>query len=548
MKTHMSSVLPRLILAAHLALFALPRAHADEDGSTVTANLSAPGKPATLRINMPWADIHIVGVDGNTVTVQSTLNQKGAKPKREDGLRRLDDELTFELTEKNNVVTLGIAGDNPWASHDAEFNVSVPRAMMLDVKTEAGGDLTVKDVAGDIDVSNMNGEVHLEGITGSAVISTMNGEVHAVYTKPPQKLVSITSMNGEVELRVPAETKANVRLRTHNGSILTDFDENALKTKTEGKTGGYSYGYGGDTREAVRAATDAAKMAVQVAVDIGRDVARQVEMQMKMADEQAHQDKVQAEEQAKADNDQAKADADEAKAQKEADEAEASANSAPAAATAGSATLVAPVAPKAPHAPRAARAPRPPMPPMNGGKTVTGTLNGGGVDIKISTMNGEITLRQTETAGTKATGTNTTNSVTVKFEDPDRFTDVHENRSSANSTDYLDTLGSYLQAIAGPRLAAGQRLVIKITDVDLAGDNQLGSPDMIRVMKDIYSPKVKLKFQLLGPDGQVLKAGERQLNDTNYQSQGGRPGSNEPLYYDKLLLKQWVQDEFGGKS
>jgi hypothetical protein len=45
-------------------------------------------------------------------------------------------------------------------------------------------------------------------------------------------------------------------------------------------------------------------------------------------------------------------------------------------------------------APRPARAPRAPMPPMTGGKLVTGTLNGGGVDIKVSTMNGEITLRQ----------------------------------------------------------------------------------------------------------------------------------------------------------
>ncbi len=540
MKTNIPSQLLRLLVAANLSLFALTRAHADEDGSTVTANLSAPGKPATLRINMPWADIHIVGVGGNTVTVQSTLNQKGAKPRREDGLRRLDDELTFELTEKNNVVTLGIAGDNPWSSHDAEFNVSVPRTMALDVKTEAGGDLTVKDIEGDIDVSNMNGEVRLEGISGSTVVSTMNGEVHAVYSKAPQKLVSITSMNGEVELRVPAETKANVRLRTHNGSILTDFDEAVLKTKTEGKSGGYSYGYSGDAREAARAATDAAKMAIQVAVDIGRDVAHQVAMDMKMADEQAHLAKVQAEDQAKADSDQAKADADEAKAEKEADEAEASA---PATATAGSATLVAPVAPKAPHTPRAAHAPRPPMPPMTGGKTVTGTLNGGGVDIKISTMNGEITLRQTGAAGAK-----TTDNVTVKFEEPDRFTDVRENHSSSNSTDYLDALSNYLQETAAARLGAGQKLVITVTDIDLAGDNMLGSPDMIRVMKDIYSPKIKLKFQLLGADGKVVKEGERRLNDTNYLTQAGRPGSSEPLYYDKQLLKQWVQDEFGGKS
>ncbi len=158
-----------------------------------------------------------------------------AKSTRSDGLRRLDDEISFELTEKDNVVSLRLAGDNPWANHDAEFKISVPRAMALDVKTEAGGDLTVKDITGDIEINNMNGEIILEGITGSAVVNTLNGEVRAIYAKAPQKLVSITSMNGEIDLRMPADTKANVRLRTHNGSIMTDFDEAVLKTKSEGR-------------------------------------------------------------------------------------------------------------------------------------------------------------------------------------------------------------------------------------------------------------------------------------------------------------------------
>jgi hypothetical protein len=34
------------------------------------------------------------------------------------------------------------------------------------------------------------------------------------------------------------------------------------------------------------------------------------------------------------------------------------------------------------------------MVPTFGGKSVIGTLNGGGVDIQLATMNGTITLRQ----------------------------------------------------------------------------------------------------------------------------------------------------------
>ena len=42
--------------------------------------------------------------------------------------------------------------------------------------------------------------------------------------------------------------------------------------------------------------------------------------------------------------------------------------------------------------------PMPPLPPMTGGKIVTGTLNGGGPEIRITTMNGDVTLRKMDTA------------------------------------------------------------------------------------------------------------------------------------------------------
>src|SRR3954466_15538930 len=119
MKTNIPRHLLRFALLASLA--AAPLARADDEGSTATVKLSAPDKPATLVLDMPWADIRIVGVDGDTVSVESSLTQKSTKPARPGALRRLDNEVTFELSEKDNVVTVELAGDNPWAGHDAEF-------------------------------------------------------------------------------------------------------------------------------------------------------------------------------------------------------------------------------------------------------------------------------------------------------------------------------------------------------------------------------------------------------------------------------------------
>lgn len=476
-----------LLLAISLGALAHSTLHASDEGSTATAKLSSPGKPSTLRIDLAWADLHISGVDGDVVTVESSLNQKGGKESRDDGLRRLDDDSSFELTEHDNIVTLTLAGENPWGgSHDGEFKITVPRSMALDVKTGVGGDLEINNVDGDIEVNNMNGEVKLDGISGSAVVNTMNGEVHASYAKPPQKLVSITSMNGEIDLRVPAETKANVRLRTHTGSILTDFDDAVLKTKSEGKGPG-----GIDTArigaDAARAAADAMRAAAHEAQDAAR-AARDEEK-----------------------NDSEDTSADGAK-----------------------------------HRIRAPRPPRPPvvMPPLIGGKLVSGTLNGGGVDIKVSTMNGEITLRRTDLTSSSE---NSSSPVVVNFQNPDKFTDVRERHSNETSIALLEELRQYVQHTAGPLLPSGSKLTVTFMDVDLAGDIRPDKDD-IRVMTGTTLPRAHLKFRLVDAKGKVRKEGDRKLSDLNYQNSGTLVGRDDPLYYDKQLLKDWISKEFKGNS
>ncbi|WP_438480805.1 DUF4097 family beta strand repeat-containing protein [Oleiharenicola lentus] len=346
MKT--SANLFRTLLLASLVANPLTYA-AESTPATSSVKLSDANKPGTLRVEMPWADISVEATDGDTVSVTSTLTNKNQKVDRPGGLRRLDNQTSFELVEKDNVVSIALVGDSRMVSHDAEFKILVPRSMALNLKTNVGGDVRVKNVEGDIEVNNLNGEVKLEGISGSAVVNTMNGEVDITYATVPTKPIAITSMNGEVDLRIPSDTKANVRIRSHNGSILTDFDEDVLKTKTEGKSGSqhsYSYSYGNseEARRVAREATQTAKAAVHEAMQIAKEVADEVQRSIAEADAEA-----------------AAADAE---------------------------------APKAPKSPKSPRAPRAPMPPITGGKLVSGTLNGGGIDINISTMNGEITLRQ----------------------------------------------------------------------------------------------------------------------------------------------------------
>lgn len=317
----------------------------DDDTTTASVKFSDPAKPGTLRIDIPWGDLKVRGGDVAQITVRSSLNEKSKSKRTKDGLRRLDEEVSFELVEKDNIVTLSVSGDNAYGAQGAEFEIDVPRSTSLELKTDIGGDIDVRAVEGDIGVETMNGEVNLTDLVSSASVSTMNGEISAAFKAPPVKPVSFSSMNGEIQVRLPAATKANLRMRTHNGSILTDFSEDALKTKAETKvrTGEVETPEAPEPpdvdveitdstnaarRELRAAAQEIARNAVQIAAEVSREVSRAV-----------------------ADG-------------------------------------------RTPRPARAPRAPRAPIPPIFGGKAILGTLNGGGTDISLTSMNGSITVRE----------------------------------------------------------------------------------------------------------------------------------------------------------
>jgi len=146
-----------------------------------------------------------------------------------------------------------------------------------------------------------------------------------------------------------------VRLRTHNGSILTDFDDKVLVTKTESlHVSSHSHNR---APRAVIADSDSenadVRAAVHDAVRAGAEAAKEAAVAIREAAAEARSAAREAAREAKDDDDEA----------------------------------VAPVPPVAPLAP---------LPPMTGGKIVTGMLNGGGPEIRIATMNGDVTLRRIE--------------------------------------------------------------------------------------------------------------------------------------------------------
>jgi hypothetical protein len=132
----------------------------------------------------------------------------------------------------------------------------------------------------------------------------------------------------------------------------------------------------------------------------------------------------------------------------------------------------------------------------------------------------------------------------VEFVDPDRFTDVGRRHSFIDRDSALAAIRGHLVAQAAKKLPADEVLAISITDVDLAGAfeaRQLYSNE-VRIVKDIYPPKIDLRFRLTRADGSVVKEGERTLRDPGFMTGTSYPNDN--FRYEKALLDDWMDREF----
>ena len=136
--------------------------------------------------------------------------------------------------------------------------------------------------------------------------------------------------------------------------------------------------------------------------------------------------------------------------------------------------------------------------------------------------------------------------VAVSFHDPDRFTDARSSFGGATDHGYLDMLSAHLKRTAAPLVKADQKLEVTFTDVDLAGDFQPSRVqlDDVRIIKEIYRPRMTLHFKLTGADGTVVKEGDRTLSDSYFMTNISIVDRNDPLFYDKELIANWVRDEF----
>ena len=201
--------------------------------------LSDPGKPYKLSVALISGSITITGYDGKEVIIEASTDGQ-AKRKHENrdearqgGMKRINTNGGLDITakEKNNEVTIG--SDIPM--RNTSLNIKIPQGVSnLKIDCVNNGAITVSNVSGNIEATNINGSVLINDVSGSVVASSVNGNIRVSFKSIDSKApMAFSTLNGNVDLTLPANLKANVKLKSDRGGIYTDFDITAADKESK---------------------------------------------------------------------------------------------------------------------------------------------------------------------------------------------------------------------------------------------------------------------------------------------------------------------------
>jgi DUF4097 and DUF4098 domain-containing protein YvlB len=179
--------------------------------------------PRKVDASLMRGSITVKTYAGKEVIVE-TRGSSGSSPDKPDrtvdGLKRLDFPARgLNVEEEDNVVNVRMN-----SSHSGDLVISVPADTSLKLHT-MHGEISVDGVHGEIEVNSLNGAVTLANVSGTVVAHSLNGAIKvSMDSVDSTKPISFSTMNGSIDVTLPADFKANVKLNTDHGEIYSDFD------------------------------------------------------------------------------------------------------------------------------------------------------------------------------------------------------------------------------------------------------------------------------------------------------------------------------------
>lgn len=206
---------------------------AAQDPDRATVPFSDANAPKRVTVNLVHGSISVKPHSNNkeVVVEAKPRGSRSSRSRREPppGMRRIDITTTgLSVEESSNNMT--IQSDS--VSRPVDIIVYVPVDTSVKVSTVNAGNIEVEGISGEIDANNVNGSVTLTNVSGAVLAHALNGKLIVSLNKViAGKAMSFSTLNGNVDVTLPADVKANVKMKSENGEIYSDF-EIQLKANT----------------------------------------------------------------------------------------------------------------------------------------------------------------------------------------------------------------------------------------------------------------------------------------------------------------------------
>jgi hypothetical protein len=234
-------------------------------------SFSNPAKPGTVEVDISEGSITVRGYEGKDVIIdarwrekvltreeregeaalaelqqeevdQEELAKKKAQAEKARGMKALEVEsMGLSIEEEENVIQIG--AEEGKRAVDVTIQVPYATSLRLSCSDDERG-VMVDGVNGEIEVETSDGPIVLSNVSGPVVADSSDGEIKAVFGKVvPGKPMSFSAMDGDIDITLPADVKASLKLKTDEGQIFTDFDvrltpSQQKKEEDERKEGG----------------------------------------------------------------------------------------------------------------------------------------------------------------------------------------------------------------------------------------------------------------------------------------------------------------------
>ncbi|WP_345167499.1 hypothetical protein [Nibribacter koreensis] len=235
-----------LLLSGNVFAQSKPAQSTTKPANTMTYKVKlGDGKDRQVQFTMYGSSVEIIGHNSDEVLIET--NDYSAPPERAKGLKPLynqvedNTKLGLAVEKKNNVLSITKASRN-----QASYTIRVPKnaAIVYKEVNWTGGELTIKDMNGEIEAHLNNTDAAFTNVSGPVVANSTAGSLKVVFSALAQdKPSALSAVAADIDITLPANTKANYKLEAMQGEIYTDFD---MEVKKTGKSDLPSIGGGGN--------------------------------------------------------------------------------------------------------------------------------------------------------------------------------------------------------------------------------------------------------------------------------------------------------------